>query len=173
MPQILMQMTCFNNELCHSFSMQKYIIIGVLILSVITGAVIYQRVGSGGSLFSSAGSAVEVDWRLLGDMDYISGKSSGELQALNGKMVKIPGFMVPLEDSQKKVTEFLLVPTPQACIHVPPPPPNQMVYVKMKNGSDVAFGPIWVYGTLNLSVQKSMYGEASFELIGEMIEPYK
>jgi hypothetical protein len=149
--------------------MQKYVIFGVLILSVITGAVIYQHVGGHGGL----GSGVEVDWRLLGDMDYITGKSSGELKALDGKQIKIPGFMVPLEDSQKSVTEFLLVPSPQACIHVPAPPPNQMIYVKMKEGSDVAFGPIWVYGVLHLVTKKSMYGEASFELIGEGIEPYK
>ncbi len=81
--------------------------------------------------------------------------------------------MVPLEDSQKDVIEFLLVPSPQACIHVPPPPPNQMVYVKMKKGTDVAMGPIWVYGTLNLVTKKSMYGDASFELIGDAVEPYK
>ncbi|MBV2168315.1 MAG: DUF3299 domain-containing protein [Bdellovibrio sp.] len=149
--------------------MKKWVLAGVFILAAVTGAVIYQMLGSrGGAL-----NGVEVDWRLLGEMDYITGKSSSELQALNGKSVKIPGFMVPLEDNQRDVVEFLLVPSPQACIHVPPPPPNQMVYVKMKRGTDVAVGPIWVYGTLNLVTKKSMYGDASFELVGEAIEPYK
>jgi len=137
-------------------------------LAVVAGAVIYQAVSGRGSL-----KGVEVDWRLLGDMDYITGKASSELNALNGQGVKIPGFMVPLEDNQREVVEFLLVPSPQACIHVPPPPPNQMVYVKMKRGTDMANGPIWVYGTLNLVTKKSMYGDASFELIGEAIEPYR
>jgi hypothetical protein len=118
-------------------------------------------------------NSVEVDWRLLNEMDYITGKSSAELQALAGKAIRIPGFMVPLEDEQQAVTEFLLVPSPQACIHVPPPPPNQMIYVKMKKGTEVAQGPIWVYGTLNLVTQKSMYGDASFELVGELVEPYR
>ena len=149
--------------------MKKWVLAGVLILSIVAGAVIYHTVLSR----SGALSGVEVDWRLLGDMDYITGKSSSELAALNGKPVKIPGFMVPLEDEQRDVVEFLLVPSPQACIHVPPPPPNQMVYVKMKRGTDVAMGPIWVYGTLNLVTKKSMYGDASFELVGEAIEPYK
>lgn len=149
--------------------MQKYVLFGVFILAVITGAVIYQHVGGRGG----KGSGAEIDWRTLGEMDYITGKSSPALQKLNGQQVKIPGFMVPLEDSQKAVTEFLLVPSPQACIHVPPPPPNQMVYVKMREGSEVAFGPIWVYGKLNLVTKKSMYGEASFEIEGEAIEPYK
>lgn len=114
-----------------------------------------------------------MDWRLLGDMDYVTGKASSELNALDGQRVRIPGFMVPLEDEQKLVKEFLLVPSPQACIHVPPPPPNQMVYVKMKEAVDVAFGPIWVYGTLKLTTVRSMYGEASFELSSDFIEEYK
>ena len=87
--------------------------------------------------------------------------------------VKIPGFMVPLEDDSKQVTEFLLVPSPQACIHVPAPPPNQMVYVKMKTGgTPAAFGPIWVYGEFKIVTKGSKYGDASFELIGDTIEPY-
>ncbi len=151
--------------------MKKWLLgTGIFILAVVLGAVLFHK-------FSTVGgdaSGIEVDWRLLGQMDYVTAKSSSpELEALNGKRIKIPGFMVPLEDSQKLVTEFLLVPSPQACIHVPPPPPNQMVFVKMKNGAEVAFGPIWVYGTLNLVSKKSIYGEASFELIGESIEPYR
>lgn len=149
--------------------MKKWILAGVFILAAVTAVVVYQLTGTGGAPLSG----VEVDWRLLGEMDYITGQASSELKALDGKSVKIPGFMVPLEDDQREVTEFLLVPSPQACIHVPPPPPNQMVYVKMKKGSEAAVGPIWVYGTLNLVTKKSMYGDASFELVGEAIEPYK
>ncbi|MGL4829805.1 MAG: DUF3299 domain-containing protein, partial [Vibrio sp.] len=47
---------------------------------------------------------------------------------LNGSRVKIPGFVIPLEGDDQKVTEFLLVPYFGACIHVPPPPPNQIIY---------------------------------------------
>lgn len=118
-------------------------------------------------------SGVEVDWRLLGEFDYITGKAPSELTALDGKDIKIPGFMVPLEDEQRKVIEFLLVPSAQACIHVPAPPPNQMVFVKMPAGADVAMGPIWVYGQLKLVTKASMYGDASFELEAKGIEPYK
>jgi uncharacterized protein len=122
----------------------------------------------------TASTAAEVDWRLLGQLDYITGKSTSALESLDGKTVKIPGFMVPLEDNMRKVTEFLLVPSPQACIHVPPPPPNQMVYVKMDNqGTEPAFGPIWVYGTLRLRSQRHQYGEASFSLSGLRTEPYR
>lgn len=118
-------------------------------------------------------AGVEVDWRLLGEMDYITGNVGKELKVLDGEQVRIPGFMVPLEDDAQSVTEFLLVPSPQACIHVPAPPPNQMVYVKMKKGTDAAIGPIWVFGKLKLTTKKSIHGDSSFELIGERIEPYQ
>ena len=148
--------------------MMKWILTAVLVFSAAVGAGIY--------FISSAGhgQGIEVDWRLLNEMDYIANKPTTELKQLEGQQVKIPGFMVPLEDNQRKVTEFLLVPSPQACIHVPPPPPNQMVYVKMKKGVEGKVGaPIWVYGEFKIATKKSQYGEVSFELIGEEVEDYK
>ncbi len=129
----------------------------------------------GGRSPAVVGDAVEVDWKMLGELDYVSGKASPELERLNGQDVKIPGFMVPLEDDSKNVSEFLLVPTPQACIHVPPPPPNQMVLVEMV-GSEKAepiFGPIWIYGKLLLTPKTHQYGTSSFSMEGVHIEPYK
>lgn len=146
---------------------QKLVLGGALIMAIAAGALIYNL------LSSSVQGGVEVTWDMLGQLDYISGNASPELKAQDGQKVKIPGFMVPLEDSSKSVSEFLLVPSPQACIHVPPPPPNQMVYIQMKRGTEIAFGPIWVYGTLHLTSKKHMYGESSFELDGEMVEPYR
>jgi len=49
---------------------------------------------------------------------------------LDGKVVKMPGYLLPLDVTGGKVTEFLLVPWVGACIHTPPPPPNQIVYVQ-------------------------------------------
>lgn len=124
---------------------------------------------------SPVGDAAELDWRQLGELDYINGKASDALKADDGKLVKIPGFMVPLEDTAQKVTEFLLVPSPQACIHVPPPPPNQMVLVEMEPGVDakVEYGPIWIIGQFLIQSKKHMYGEASFTMKGMRIEPYR
>lgn len=126
-------------------------------------------------IFSGSGkiAKVEIDWRLLGDMDYVTGVVPPELKKYDGQMVKMPGFMVPLEDNQKKVTQFLLVPTPQACIHVPPPPPNQMLLVDIKEGTDVANGPIWIHGTLRIKTQRTMYGEVSYAFEALFIEPYQ
>ncbi|MBC7466092.1 MAG: DUF3299 domain-containing protein [Bdellovibrio sp.] len=145
----------------------KWILAALLVFSAALGGGVYLLSSTG------RGTGIEVDWRLLGQMDYMSNKATTELQELNGKQIKIPGFMVPLEDNDRKVTEFLLVPSPQACIHVPPPPPNQMVYVKMKKGVNAAVGaPIWVYGEFKISTKRSQYGEVSFELAGDEVEAY-
>ena len=119
--------------------------------------------------------AHEVDWRFLGGLDFITGHISDPIRALDGAFVKVPGFMVPLEDNIRQTHEFLLVPTPQACIHVPPPPPNQMVHVKLEKGRhvEVSFGPIWVYGTLKISNIRHLYGESSYQMEAVAIEPYR
>jgi hypothetical protein len=49
---------------------------------------------------------------------------------LNGALISLSGFVLPLEYKERKVTEFLLVPWVGACIHTPPPPSNQIVHVK-------------------------------------------
>lgn len=84
------------------------------------------------------------------------------VEELNGKRVRIPGFLLPLELSGTKVTEFLLVPYIGACIHVPPPPPNQIVYVKIvkKGGYDSKslYEPVWVTGIIAVkSMVKELY----------------
>lgn len=147
--------------------MMKWILIGLFIFSLGIGAAVRFWPSSKGG-----GSADEVDWRNLAELDYTTSVASEALKKRDNTRVKIPGFMVPLEDNSKKVTEFLLVPSPQACIHVPAPPPNQMVYVKMKEGTSAAFGPIWVYGEFKISTKRSQYGEASFEMEADTIEPY-
>ena len=84
----------------------------------------------------------KMDWRMLRELNYRTGKVSPSLKALDGKLVKIPGYMVPLEDDSEVVSEFLLVPYVGACIHTPPPPPNQIVQVKYEpeEGEDELLG---------------------------------
>jgi hypothetical protein len=70
---------------------------------------------------------------------------------LNGKKIRLPGYLLPLEFEDKKVTEFLLVPWVGACIHTPPPPPNQIVHVKLAKGFDIGdevFTAVWVNGVM-------------------------
>lgn len=95
---------------------------------------------------------------------------------LNGSWVRIPGFVVPLEmNPNGTVRKFLLVPYFGACIHVPPPPPNQIVYVTMVAGK----GPTsmsdaeWVIGKLTAKVERSELASTAYTLEAVRIEPYK
>ncbi|MAN51425.1 MULTISPECIES: DUF3299 domain-containing protein [unclassified Marinimicrobium] len=67
--------------------------------------------------------------------------------------IRLPGFIVPLEfDDEMNIREFFLVPYYGACIHVPPPPPNQIIFVSYPEGFqlDALYTPFWVSGTLKL-----------------------
>ncbi len=126
--------------------------------------------------YAAEDQTAKMDWRMLRELNYRTGKVSPSLKALDGKMVKIPGYMVPLEDDSEVVTEFLLVPYVGACIHTPPPPPNQIVQVKMNNQKKVKMSfwdPVWVHGKLEIATVKSPYGDVGFQLAGIQIEPYK
>lgn len=129
-------------------------------------------------LFSIAAlfaAEITFTWTNLRGLNSKTGQMTAELRQANGKKVRIPGFMVPLDDmSYNMVKEFILVPNPLACIHVPPPPPNQMVYVKMqKQKAQVLFGrPIWVYGTLKITATKSPFGKVSYQLLADKTTKY-
>ena len=69
----------------------------------------------------AAADAVTIDWKVLGGLNYMTGEKTETLSKLHGKQVRVPGFIVPLDDFAEEVTEFLLVPYFGACVHVPPP----------------------------------------------------
>ncbi len=71
--------------------------------------------------------------------------------SLDGMAVRMPGYVLPLELTGGEVREFLLVPFVGACIHVPPPPPNQMVFVAADRPfvSEGLYEPVWVEGVLS------------------------
>ncbi len=93
---------------------------------------------------------------------------------LDGKYVKIPGFVIPLEGDDQTITEFLLVPYFGACIHVPPPPPNQIIYVKFPQGAPVQelWDVIYVVGKLKAEPVSSDVADAGYKIEGSRIEPY-
>ena len=93
--------------------------------------------------------------------------------SLDGKRVQLGGYVVPLDFEATRVKEFLLVPFVGACIHVPPPPPNQIVYVKSEGGIDVkgTFDPVWVTGTLTVTPAFTGLAEAGYSLDAEKVEP--
>jgi uncharacterized protein len=146
---------------------------GILILLVFAAAL-----GAGVSdAAAQRGAQAEIaDWRMLAGLDYNTGQMSDALRSVNGKRVRVPGYMVPLDDSARGVTEFILVPYYGACIHTPPPPPNQMVYVKMTGNRRVEVNlwePIWIEGELNVSEIDSPYGAIGHQLAGVTLSPYR
>ncbi|KGY11153.1 hypothetical protein NM22_17310 [Vibrio tubiashii] len=95
-------------------------------------------------------------------------------QELNGSKVKIPGFVIPLEGDANTVTEFLLVPYFGACIHVPPPPPNQIIYVKFPKGAPIQqlWDVIYVIGELKTETISHELAETAYVIEGTEIAEY-
>lgn len=95
---------------------------------------------------------------------------------LDGASVKLPGFVVPVEADDKETTGFLLVPYYGACVHVPPPPANQTVYVITETGKGTPaglFDVVWVSGTMSVKRIENDIAEAGYTLYATQIEPYE
>jgi hypothetical protein len=94
--------------------------------------------------------------------------------ALNGERIRIPGFVIPLEKSGSKVKEFLLVPYFGACIHTPPPPPNQIIHVKAAKpvANMRTMDTMWVSGIMQVRSVDSEFGQAGYQLKAEQVAPY-
>ncbi|MCY1288565.1 hypothetical protein D9M68_430450 [compost metagenome] len=98
------------------------------------------------------------------------------VKALDGQDVKLPGYIVPLDVTEEgRVTEFLLVPYFGACIHVPPPPSNQIVHVKSELGvlMDALYQPFWIEGPLQVKASSSELAEAGYQMDASKIYPYE
>lgn len=137
----------------------------------------------------SAEEPVEVYWEDLvpegfNEMAPPAVQHNGEMSQLqpdapvvdtyNNKRIKIPGFVVPLEGTDELTTEFLLVPYFGACIHVPPPPSNQIVYVKFEEGIaiDNIYDAIWVTGVLSTEGWSGDIASVGYRLSGQAVEAF-
>lgn len=146
----------------------------------------------------AAAEAQEIEWNDLiprsgdgedfGEMRAIMGiiehgeLSTGFTQELNaevttefnGKRVRLPGFMVPLDFEGTGVTNFLLVPYVGACIHVPPPPPNQIVMVRSGTPYETEgfFEAVWVSGTFSTMALATELAEIGYVMEADRVWPY-
>lgn len=91
-----------------------------------------------------------------------------------GQAVRLPGYLVPLEDLPEGLKEFLLVPYFGACVHSPPPPANQIVHVKLDQAVKRfrSMDAVWVTGTLSATKTDSHMGVASYRLDAKLVSPY-
>lgn len=96
-------------------------------------------------------------------------------EALDGVLIRMPGYVIPLEVNSKGVTDFVLVPYVGACIHVPPPPANQLVMVTTDRPwpSNQLWDPVWVTGVMNTKLQASGLGQTGYTISAEEIEIYE
>ena len=94
--------------------------------------------------------------------------------ALVGQVVRIPGFVVPLEDSKDGLKEFLLVPYFGACIHSPPPPANQIIHVLPKSPVKGvrSMDTVWISGKLTTGKTDTYMGASSYRIEATHVAPY-
>jgi uncharacterized protein len=96
------------------------------------------------------------------------------VKALAGQKVRLPGYIVSLEGDASGVREFLLVPYFGACIHVPPPPSNQIVHVFPANKvpEGILLFPVWVTGVISIEQIDTALGSASYQMRNARVEEY-
>jgi hypothetical protein len=97
------------------------------------------------------------------------------VEELGGQLIRIPGFVVPLEGDGRTIGEFLLVPYFGACVHVPPPPSNQLIHVLPEQPipGEWDMTPVWVVGELAVTRFDTSLGNAGYQLRALTVEAYE
>ncbi|MEO9899650.1 MULTISPECIES: DUF3299 domain-containing protein [Alphaproteobacteria] len=97
------------------------------------------------------------------------------VRELAGTNVRIPGYIIPLDYSGEGVNELILVPYVGACIHVPPPPPNQLILVRIAQSYNPRemFEPVYVSGVLGILDEETDLAEVGYSLQADAITPYE
>ena len=93
---------------------------------------------------------------------------------LDGAYIKMPGYIIPIDLSTDGVTSFVLVPYVGACLHTPPPPANQLVFVTTQKPwpSDNLWDAVWVTGQMEHEIQTTEVAETGYLLKAEEMETY-
>ncbi|MBV1786654.1 DUF3299 domain-containing protein [Marinobacterium sp. D7] len=101
--------------------------------------------------------------------------SAPVVEEMNGRMVRIPGFVVPLGGEDQLIDHFFLVPYFGACIHSPPPPSNQIIDTHYEPGTrlESLYDAVWITGRLTIERVTTELGTAGYRLEAFQIEPYE
>ncbi len=93
---------------------------------------------------------------------------------LDGVAIRLPGYLVPLDESGNGIKEFLLVPYFGACIHTPPPPANQIILVQPQKPAKGyrSMDTVWISGTLKTLRSDSYMGSSGYRMDSAIVEPY-
>lgn len=98
------------------------------------------------------------------------------VDAVLDRAVRLPGYVVPLaDDAGGRLTEFLFVPYYGACIHVPPPPPNQIVHVQLAQpiGMPDMYSPFFLAGTLQAEQVDADLAGSAYVMRNAQLRPYE
>jgi hypothetical protein len=145
------------------------------LLVIVCASSAYLLLKHSGFTLDSFKDLQEVSWNELSVLDVQSGFVPEPIKELESKEVKMAGFVVPLSDDFKAIKEFLLVPDAMACIHVPPPPMNQMVLVSLDEpmNPQLAYGPVWVKGKLEIKSIQSTFGVVGYQMRADKVKVYQ
>ena len=102
--------------------------------------------------------------------------NSNPVLAMNGAEGRLPGYIVPVSiTADNKISEFFVVPYFNACIHVPPPPPNQIVYAKPETPIDMTeiWAAYWVYGKIEVKPVRNAVAQSFYVINVEKVEPWE
>jgi hypothetical protein len=111
----------------------------------------------------------------LGSMKGLQPRGGESRADLDGRIVRLSGFVAPLLFDAADLTEFLLVPYVGACVHVPPPPANQVVHVSRVHGFRLADGqlrPIWITGRIVAGAADTALARAGYLMEDPEIDAY-
>lgn len=94
--------------------------------------------------------------------------------AMRGAAVRLPGYVVPLEESRQGLKEFLLVPYFGACIHTPPPPANQIIHVVLAAPTKAvrSMDAVWINGVLDAQRVDTDMGVSAYRMAASSVSPY-
>jgi hypothetical protein len=94
---------------------------------------------------------------------------------LDGAYIKMPGYIIPIDLSTTGVTSFVLVPYVGACLHTPPPPPNQLVFVTTQTPwpSEALWDAVWVTGLMKHEIQSTEVADTGYVLKADQMEVYE
>ena len=101
--------------------------------------------------------------------------SSATVASMHGRKVRIPGYVVPIDlDDQQRMRSFFLVPYYGACVHVPPPPPNQLVYAELEAPMEIPsmWEAQWMTAVLQIQKVDTEIASSSYHASSVQLRPW-
>ena len=109
------------------------------------------------------------------DADALLIAETSTVESLDGEMLSISGFMVPLDNQRQVTQQFLLVPFQGACIHTPAPPPNQVISVYAERAARLYHNwqPVTATGMMSVAGDSTSLAEAGYVMTLDRLDAYR